>query len=84
MDRRRAPAPRGGSPYGCEIAGYADDLVTLYPPGDTHTLAAAIGAALDDPASTWRLGPPPRSLTMEAIIDLHCGVYARRVAPWLT
>jgi glycosyltransferase involved in cell wall biosynthesis len=65
------------SPYGCEIAGHGEDLVTLYPPGDARSLAAAIGRALDDPASTWRTGPPPPRLTMAAVADAHRAVYAK-------
>jgi hypothetical protein len=65
------------SPYACEVATHGDDLVTLYPPGDARRLATAIGRALEDPASTWRLAPPPRSLTMAAVADAHRDVYAR-------
>jgi glycosyltransferase involved in cell wall biosynthesis len=65
------------SPYGCEIAACGEHLVTLYPPGDARSLAAAIGRALDDPASTWRAGPPPPHLTMAAVADAHRAVYAK-------
>ncbi|MET0144762.1 MAG: glycosyltransferase family 4 protein [Ilumatobacteraceae bacterium] len=65
------------SPYACEIAAHGDHLVTLYPPSDARDLAAAIGRALDDPASTWRTGPPPPRLTMAAVADAHRAVYAK-------
>jgi hypothetical protein len=65
------------SPYACEVASYDDGLVTLYPPGDVPSLATAIDQALGDPASTWRVGPPPRSLTMAAVAAGHRDVYAR-------